>query len=180
MTSSYMVSFCCKMSHVSFLKIWTLSIKYSLRYQTKCNVGYETDSKSKNIWPWGNGNFRKLGPERVKIVPGTRTLQGVLHGLLNQSCNRGKNVKIDELSQHRMLGTETKSFSKKLNSAFTLENMQKSESSSGEEVQSSKMATDISTSITSKHNKSSFAFAGLKDFLWWEGYDFKTTKEPID
>ncbi|KAL9976949.1 hypothetical protein ACROYT_G014298 [Oculina patagonica] len=97
---------------------------------------------------------------------GTRTLQGVLHGLLNQSCNRGKNVKIDELSQHRMLGTETKSFSKKLNSAFTLENMQKSESSSGEEVQSSKMATDISTSITSKHNKSSFAFAGLKDFLW--------------
>ncbi len=54
---------------------------------------------------------------------------------------------------------------RKLNSAFTLENMQKSESSSGEEVQSSKLATDISTSITLKHHKSSFAFAGLKDVL---------------
>lgn len=51
MTSSYMVSFCCKMSHVSFLKISTLSIKYSLRYQTKCNGGCKTDSMSKNIWP---------------------------------------------------------------------------------------------------------------------------------
>ena len=66
MTSSYMILFCCKMSHVSFLKISTLSIKYSLRYQTKCTAGCKTDSKSKNIWPRGEGNLRKLGPERVK------------------------------------------------------------------------------------------------------------------
>ena len=66
MMSSSMESFCCKMSHVSFLKISTLSIKYFLRYQIKCNVGCKTDSKSKNIWPWGEGNLRKLGPERVK------------------------------------------------------------------------------------------------------------------
>ena len=68
-----MTSFCCTMCNVCFLKISTWSIKYSLRYVTKCNLGCKTDSEPKNIWPREERNWRKLGPERVKH-PSTQDL----------------------------------------------------------------------------------------------------------
>ena len=56
------------MSIIGFLKISISAIKYSLRYQWKSNIGFERASKSRNIWPRGDSNCRKLGPERVKIA----------------------------------------------------------------------------------------------------------------
>ena len=54
----------------------------------------------------------------------------------------------------------------KLSSFFNLEKRQKSDSNVGEEVESPETSPNLPTSIDSKHRKSGFDPAWLKDFSW--------------
>ena len=77
-------------------------------------------------------------------------------------------MKNGELSELQMFRTETKSFSKQIKfiKFFTPEKRQKSDSNVGEEVESPKTSPNLPTSIDSKHRKSGFDPAWLKDFSW--------------
>ena len=75
-------------------------------------------------------------------------------------------MKNGELSEIYMFRQKRKASQSKLSSFFTPEKRQKSDSNVGEEVESPKTSPNLPTSTDSKHRKSGFDPAWLKDFSW--------------